>query len=154
MKRREFITFFASMALACPLTVRAQLPGKVYRVGLILTTSPVAEMVGLDPVHSHVRAFVHKLRDLGYVEGRNLILERRSAEGTFERFGEILAEVVQLKPDVIVTVSDVMTQEAKRATQTVPIVMAVSFDPVGTGNVASLARPGSSVTGVTLQVGP
>jgi putative ABC transport system substrate-binding protein len=85
------------------LTAKAQPAGKVYRVGLIFTTSPVSEMAGPEPVHPFARAFVQGLRALGYVEGQNLILERRSAEGRFERFGDIVAELVRFKVDVIVT---------------------------------------------------
>jgi putative ABC transport system substrate-binding protein len=93
------------------------------------------------------------LRALGYVEGQNLVLERRSAEGRFERFGEIVAELVSRKVDVIVTVSS-MANEVKRVTNTVPIVMATSVDPVGGGIVASLARPGGNITGLTTNPGP
>ena len=87
------------------------------------------------------------LRALGYVEGQNLILERRSAEGRVERFGDIVAELVRLKADVIVTYTDAMAQAAKAVTTTLPIVMAGSVDPVGRGIVQSLARPGGNITG-------
>ena len=141
--------------LAAPLAAEAQPSGKaVYRVGLIFTTSPVSEMAGSQPVHPFARAFVHGLRDLGYVEGQNLILERRSAEGRFERFGDIVAELVRLRADVIVTVSDQMARAAKVVTTTIPIVMAVTIDPVGNGIVQSLARPGGNITGLTYVTGP
>jgi len=94
------------------------------------------------------------LRALGYVEGQNLILERRSAEGRYERFGEIVAELVRLKADVIVTGSTQPAQTAKAVTTTVPIVMAASVDPVGDGIVQSLARPGGNITGLTSVAGP
>src|SRR5262249_34272670 len=100
------------------------------------------------------RAFVQALRALGYVEGKNLILERRSAEGRFERFGDIVAELVRLKTDVIVAPGDVAPRAAKMVTTTVPIVMATGEDPVGAGLVQSLARPGGNVTGLMLVVGP
>ena len=87
--------------LAAALEAPAQQARKVYRVGIIFTTSPVSEMAGPEPVHPLARAFVHGLRGLGYVEGQNLILERRSAEGRFERFGDNVAELVRLKADVI-----------------------------------------------------
>src|SRR5262245_50793105 len=87
-----------------PLAVEAQQAGKARRVGIILTTSPVAEMSGPEPVHPLIRAFVHALRALGHVEGDNLILERRSAEGRFEQFPGIVADLVRLNADVIVTV--------------------------------------------------
>src|SRR4030095_13439114 len=86
------------------LDAEGQQAGKVHRVGVILTTSPVAEMSGPEPVHPLMNTFVRALRALGYVDGQNLTLERRSAEGRFERFAGIVAELVRLKTDVIVTV--------------------------------------------------
>ncbi len=154
MDRRTFLATFAGGFLAVPLAAEGQQAAKVHRVGFILTTSPVSEMAGPDPIHPLAKAFVHSLRDLGYVEGQSLILERRSAEGRFERFGEIVAELVRLRADVIVTVNDAMTRAAKIVTTTVPIVMASSIDPVGEGFVQSLARPGGNITGLTLTVGP
>ena len=147
MKRRAVLAGLGG-ALGWPLAVRAQPAGKVFKVGLVFTTSPVSEMIGPDPIHPLVRVFIQALRDLGYVEGRNLVLECRSAEGRFERFGEIVAELVARKVDVIVTAGDKMAQEAKRVTNVVPIVMASSYDPVGAGIVKNLARPGSNVTGL------
>jgi putative ABC transport system substrate-binding protein len=88
MKRRELMGLLGAAALAWPLAARAQRTGKIHRVGLILSTSPVASMIGADPSNPAARAFVHTLRSLGYEEGQNLILERRSAEGRFERFSE------------------------------------------------------------------
>ncbi len=152
--RREFIGTLAGGLLAAPLVAEAQQPGKVYRVGFIFTTSPVSEMAGPEPVHPLARAFVQSLRTLGYVEGQNLILERRSAEGRFERFGDIVAELVRLRADVIVTVSDAMAQAAKAVTTTVPIVMASSIDPVGRGVVQGLARPGGNITGLSVTISP
>jgi putative tryptophan/tyrosine transport system substrate-binding protein len=96
-------TVVAVLLFAMPLAADAQQREKIYRVGLIATTSPVSELAGPEPVNPAVRAFVQSLRVLGYVEGQNLILERRSAEGRFERFGDIVAELVRLKADVIVT---------------------------------------------------
>jgi putative tryptophan/tyrosine transport system substrate-binding protein len=90
MRRREFIMILGGAAATLPPPAGAQPPARVHRVGLILTTSPLSELTGPDPIHPLVRAFVHGLRDLGYVEGQNLILERRSAEGRFERFAEIV----------------------------------------------------------------
>ncbi len=159
ISRRRFTTGVVIVltplgAMASAQEYKAQQAGKVYRVGLILTTSPVSEMAGPEPVHPLTRAFVRGLRALGYVEGQNLILERRSAEGQFERFGDIVAELVRLKADVIVTVADLMVRAAKAVTTTVPIVMASSGDPVGEGFVQSLARPGGNITGLTFMVGP
>jgi putative ABC transport system substrate-binding protein len=154
VRRREFITILGGAAVAWPLAGRAQQTGKVYRVGLIITTSPASEMAGLDPIHPLVRSFVHALRALGYVEGQNLVLERRSAEGRFERFGEIAADLIRLGIDVIVVTNILVAKEMKRVTNTVPIVMAGSIDPVGAGVVTSLARPGGNITGFTSNAGP
>ena len=140
--------------LLAPLAADAQPAGKVYRVGLILTTAPVSEMAGPEPVEPPTRAFLHTLRSLGYVEGQNLVFERRSAEGKFERFTEIVAELVRLKTDVIVTVGTPLAQAAKQVTTTVPIVMAASVSPVEAGLVASLGRPGGNITGLTTNTGP
>jgi putative tryptophan/tyrosine transport system substrate-binding protein len=144
MRRRAFITLLGGAAALAPLSAEAQQGGKVHRVGLIATTSPVWELAGPDPVNPAVRAFVQGLRVLGYVEGQNLILERRSAEGQFERFGAIVAELVRLRADVIVTAGDPMAKVAKGITPTVPIVMASSTNPVGEGLVQSIARPGGN----------
>ena len=153
--RRRFIGTVAGALIATPLAALAQQAGKVYRVGLIFTTVPVPEMAGPEPVHALTRAFVQGLRALGYVEGQNLILERRSAEGQFERFGDIVAELVRLKADAIaIGGGDPLARAAKAVTTTVPIVMAVCADPVGGGLVQSLARPGGNITGLTGVVGP
>ena len=153
MRRRELIIGLGGVVAGWPLGAGAQQGGKVHRVGLIFSNSPVSEMVGPDPIHPLARTFVHTLRALGYVEGQNLAFEHRSAEGRFERFGEIVAELVGRKVDVIVTVSS-MANEAKRVTHAVPIVMATSVDPVRDGIVASLARPGGHITGLTTDPGP
>jgi putative tryptophan/tyrosine transport system substrate-binding protein len=152
MNRREFITLLGGAA-AWPVAAYAQLTGRVYRVALVFTTSPVSEMAGSDPVHPMARSFVQGLRALGYLQGQNLVLEHRSAEGKFERFPEIMRELVLSKVDVIVTVTNPMTQAAKDVTSTVPIVVAYSVSPVEHGLVQSLSRPGGNVTGFTMNVG-
>ena len=144
----------AIVLVAAPLAAGAQQAGKVHRVGVILTTSPVAEMSGPEPVHPLIRAFVHALRALGHVEGKNLLLERRSAEGRFEQFAGIVTDLVRLKADVIVTVGTPMTQRAKEVTTNVPIVFVGGFDPVGSGIVQSFARPGGNVTGFAFFIDP
>src|SRR5262245_30436467 len=101
-RRRDFIALLAG-ATTWPLTVHAQQTRRVYRVALVFTTTPVAEMVGTDPIHPIARTFVHSLRDLGYLEGQNLVLEHRTAEGKFGRFPEIMRELVAARVDVIVT---------------------------------------------------
>jgi putative tryptophan/tyrosine transport system substrate-binding protein len=153
MNRRTFLCGLTLGTLAAPLAAEVQ-AGKVYRVGLIFTTSPVSEMAGPEPIHPAARAFAQGLRALGYVEGQNLILERRSAEGRYERLGYIVAELVRLKADVIVTVGDPMVHAAKAVTTTVPIVMANSRDPVGERFVQSLAQPGGNITGLTVASAP
>ena len=149
MHRREFITLLGGAITAWPQAAPAQQAHKVYRVGLVFTTAPLSEMVGPDPIIPGARAVVHGLRDLGYIEGQNLVLERRSAEGRFERIPAIAAELVALKLDVIILGgTNHLVLEFKRATSTVPIVMTTSVDPVESGIVASLARPGGNITGL------
>jgi putative ABC transport system substrate-binding protein len=150
--RRKFM-ISGGMLLAVP-HARSQQPVKVYRVGLIFTTSPVSEMAGPEPSHPSARAFVQEMRSLGYFEGHDLMLDRRSANGKFEHFGAIVTELVRLKADAIVTVGDEMALEAKRVTTSVPIVATVYGDPVELGLVSSLARPGGNVTGVVVTAGP
>jgi putative tryptophan/tyrosine transport system substrate-binding protein len=154
MRRRDFITLLGGAAVARPLAARAQQKTeRFYRVALVLTTSSVSEMAGPDPIHPLTKSFVQRLRALGYVQGQNLVLEPRSAEGKFERFPEIMRELVSIKVDVIVTVANPMTQAAKDVTKTVPIVMAYSVSPVENGVVQSLNQPGGNITGLTMNVG-
>jgi putative ABC transport system substrate-binding protein len=123
-----------------PLAVEALQTSRVYRIGFLGATSPS----GYAP---QVEAFRGGLRDLGYVEGKNVVIEFRWAEGNYERLPELAAELVVLKPDVLVTHAPAGTLAAKRATATIPIVMGVAGDAVATGLVAGLARPGGNVTG-------
>ena len=140
MKKRD--SLFALLALgAAPFTSTAQQPGKVWRIGYLDMIS------GPD---QQVKAFSEQLRALGYVEGSNLSIEYRWGDGKEERLPELAAELVRLKVDVIVTRATIAAAAAKRATSTIPIVMAGSADPVGAGLIASLARPGGNVTGLTL----
>ena len=140
MKRREFITFLAG-AGAWPLATRAQSPPKFPRVGYIGGASRTSM--------PHVfEAFRQGLKELGYVEGQTIALEARWAEGRMERMPELVAELVGLKVDVLVTGVSSAALAAKKATRTIPIVM-VTADPVGLGLVASLARPGGNLTGVS-----
>jgi putative ABC transport system substrate-binding protein len=135
--------------LASPLAAEAQQPAaKIPRIAVVFSIAPVTEMLGAEPSHPHLRAFLQALRTLGYVEGQNIVIERRSTEGRVERLPEIFAELVQTKVDVIVTASTPVTRAAKEATSTIPIVMAVSvLDPVTAGFAASFARPGGNITG-------
>ena len=154
MHRRTFCGSVACAFVAALPAVRAQQAAKVYRVGLVANAAPVSELAGPNPAGLTFRAFVHGLRALGYVEGQNLVLERRSAEGISGRFDEIAAELARLNVDVIVTASDTMTRAAHAASTTIPIVMTLGGDPVAGGLVQSLARPGGNITGLTFQVGP
>ena len=133
MKRRQFILLLGGAA-ACPFASRAQQTNKVYRVGWLFSAVPLKDMSGSDPVDPVSNAFVHGLRDLGYTEGQNLILERRSAEGKLERIDGYAAELVGLNPDVIITGGgDFMAQALRRVTKTVPIISPYADDPVGAG---------------------
>ena len=140
MNRRAFLGALTGSFLTVALAAEAQQIGKVYRVG-ILATYPVGSFFR-DP-------FVAALRDLGYLEGQNLVLEIRSADNVPERVPALAAELVRLNVDVIVTGGDGEVAAAQQATRTIPIVMAPSGDPVRAGYVASLARPGGNTTGVS-----
>jgi putative tryptophan/tyrosine transport system substrate-binding protein len=142
MQRREFITLLGGAVVVWPLAARAQQAGKTYRIGILETTSPALNARNL-------AALRQGLQELGYVEGQNLIIEYRSANGRIERFPELAAELVRLKVDVIVTRGTPAVQAAKNATATIPVVMAASGDPLGTGVVAGLPRPGKNVTGLS-----
>ena len=139
--------------LAGPVA-HAQHPGETYRVGLVFVASPISQMAGPEPVHPSVRAFLHEMRRLGYVEGRNLVFERRPAEGQIDRLDDLLADLLRLNMDVIVTAGNDLPRAAKKMTSVVPIIMASSRSPVEAGLVTSLARPGANVTGVSIDGGP
>ena len=140
MKRREFITLVGSAA-AWPLAARAQQAGKLPIIGFLGSSTPSAMAQWVD-------AFVQRLRDLGWIEGRTVAIEYRWAEGRSSRAAEIAAEFVRLNVDVIVTYASVAVLAAKQATSVIPIVFAAATDAVGAGLVASLARPGGNVTGL------
>ena len=135
MKRREFIAMLGGAAVACPLAARAQQAGKVPTIGFLgqSTRSAGSEWVA---------AFVQRLRELGWSEGRTIAIEYRWGEGREERFAEVAAEFVRLKVDIIVTSGTLAVMAAKRATSVIPIVFATTGDPVANHLVASLARPG------------
>jgi putative ABC transport system substrate-binding protein len=144
--RRRFLLTFLAATLATP-AAEAQQADKMYRVALINTTTPVSEMVGPEPQHPFTRRFIHALRALGWIEGHNFTLERRSAEGRFERFGDIVRELVGLPCDAIVTTGSAMTAEALRVTRTVPIVF-TAVDAITSGLASTLAQPDRNITGV------
>jgi putative tryptophan/tyrosine transport system substrate-binding protein len=143
-----FVIVLTLAILLAPLPADAQQAGKVWRVGLMLNTPPVAAMIGPDPQERTSRAFVHSLRDLGYVDGRNIIIERRSAEGQLDRIPSLIQDLVGLKVDVLVISGDIGTRAARQATDRIPIVGLFLRDPVASGLGATLARPGGNVTGV------
>ena len=139
MKRREFIAFLGGAAAAIPMTARAQRSAPAV-VGVL---SPEGPKTG------NVNGLVQGLRELGYVEGRNIRFEYRWAEGRFDRLSELAADLVRLKVDVIVAFVTEAAEVAKKQTGTIPIVMVGVSDLVGAGLAASLARPGSNVTGTS-----
>ena len=146
MERRTFLAMVPAGLLAAPLSAEGQQAGKVYRLGFLGITRPRARSAPYE-------ALVAGLRELGYVEGKNLVIEERYADGRPERYDELAAELVALRVDSIVTVGMPAALAAKRATSTIPIIMAVSEDPVAAGLAASLVRPGGNVTGFTRDVG-
>ena len=139
MKRREFITLLGGATAAWPLVALAQ---SAYRIGVLDTTSAALNAANFD-------ALRQGLRQHGYIEGQNLVIEYRSADGRAERFPDLAAELVRLNVDLIVTRGTPATFAAKNATKTIPVVMAASGDPLGAGVVAGLARPGGNVTGLS-----
>ena len=134
--RRELLVALGSTAAAWPLAARAQQPGKMVSVGILA-------LADLPPIDT----FRQTLNDLGYVEGKNVRFEHRYAKGRNERFPELANELVGLKADVILTWGIEAALAAKQATATIPIVMGAAGDPVGSGIVTNLARPGANVTG-------
>jgi len=145
VNRREFISLLGGAA-AWPLRAGAQQAGKVYRIGVLEMTSATLNV-------ANVYALRAGLRQLGYFEGQNLVIEYRSADGRDDRFPGLARELLALKVDVIVTRGTPAAKAAKNATSTVPVVMAASGDPLGTGLVTSLSRPGGNITGLSAIVG-
>jgi putative tryptophan/tyrosine transport system substrate-binding protein len=143
-RRREVITLLGGAAATWPLAARAQQTGKLPTIGFLGSTTPAAQS-------QLTAAFVQRLRELGWIEGQTVAIEYRWAEGRSERFAEFAADFVRLKVDVILTHNTPPVLAAKQATSVIPIVFATAADPVGTGVVASLARPGGNVTGLSSQ---
>jgi putative ABC transport system substrate-binding protein len=149
---RRQILVAAGALLASPF-VRSQGGDRKRRVGFVNSTSPLTEHLGPEPAHQPFRGFLNELRALGWIEERNLVLERRSAEGEYHRAPAIFSELAQAGVEVIVTVTPALTKAAMKAAPTVPIVM-IASSPVEEGIVQGLARPGGNVSGVTVDVGP
>lgn len=141
MKKRDMLLTLLAL-VAAPLTARAQATGKVWRIGSLAQTAGTNE---------NIEALREGLRSLGYIEGRNLQIEYRWAAGKNELLPEMAAELVRLKVDVIVAGATTPVTAAKLATSTIPIVMPAPNDPLGSGLVSSLARPGGNVTGMSMQ---
>jgi len=144
MRRRDFVTFLGGAAASWPLVARAQQPAKLPTIGFLGSGTPSTQS-------NRVAAFAQQLHDLGWVEGRNLVIEYRWAEARRGRADEIAAEFARLNVDVIVTSGAVNIIAAKQAAPATPIVFAVTADPVAAGLVASLARPGGNITGLSSQ---
>src|SRR5262245_53076700 len=142
IERRKFLATLGGAAAAWPLAARSQQPGAMRRIGFL----------GLGPASlsaSRVEALRSGLRDLGYVEGRNIVLEFRWADSPAELAG-LAADLVRMNVDAIFAQSSTMVEAARQATKTIPIVFAIHADPVGLGHVASLARPGGNITGLSI----
>ena len=139
MRRRDFIGLAGWAAVVCPVALKAQQANKVYRIGTISAG-----------VRLNSGDLQQSLSELGWIEGKNLIYERRYAENRLERLPDLVAELIRLNVDVIVATGTLAPIAAKRATSTIPIVMTTAGDPLGSGLVASLARPGGNVTGLSL----
>ncbi|PYV94053.1 MAG: ABC transporter substrate-binding protein [Acidobacteria bacterium] len=141
MNKKVYWGALCAMLLALRFPAEAQQPTKIPRIGYLAAIS-------LSTLAARTEAFRQGLRELGYVEGKNIVIEWRSAEGKADRLPALAAELVRLKVDIIVTAGPPLTRAAKEATTTIPIVMAQDPDPVGNGFVASLARPGGNITGL------
>jgi putative ABC transport system substrate-binding protein len=142
IRRREFITLLGGTAAAWPVAARAQQAGKVWRIGLLENIPSTQNAANLNALRNGLRAH-------GYIEGQNLGIDYRSADGRNERFSELAGELVRRNVDVIVTRGTPAVQAAKDATAMIPVVMAASGDPLGVGVVAGLAQPGTNVTGLS-----
>ena len=144
MRRREFIVFAGGLAVAWPLVARAQQPDKVARVGFLRQAGPDAK---------HFDAFRDGLREAGYSEGHNLLIEQRYAAGAYERLFGLATELISSNVDVIVVDGTAAAKACKDASATVPIVFTLSVDPVADGLAASFAHPGGNLTGLTMAAG-
>ena len=150
MQRREFITLFGGTVATWPLAARAQQPAKMKRIAFVNSSGKVSAIsVSGSPYY---RAFFEELSRLGYVEGQNLGVERYSGEGRPERYAELARDVVNTHPDLILAVGGRLSLDFKMATTTIPIVTMI-IDPIAMGLVASIARPGGNITGVTIAGG-
>src|SRR5712691_10551237 len=148
MDRRTFLAGTSAVLVAAPPAAEAQQPAKVARIGYLVTGSPESP-----ETRAVLAAFRQGLREHGYVEGQNIVIEYRAAEGKIERLADLAAELASLKVDLIIAPNTPAARAARQATKTIPIVTPVMGDPIGDGLVASLARPGGNITGLTF-LGP
>jgi putative ABC transport system substrate-binding protein len=151
MRRREFLALLAGASVPLPTTARAQQPTKVYRIAMLHPSHPVAEMTENSSLR-YYHAFFEELRRLGYVEGRNVLIERYSGEGRVENYASLAHNVVSRNFDLVFAMTAWMATHLKKATSTIPIV-AVSSDPINEGLVMSLSHPGGNLTGVSVDPG-
>jgi ABC-type uncharacterized transport system substrate-binding protein len=142
VRRREFVSLLGGAAAAWPFTARAQQAGKIHRVGFLANDPTI-------PTQPAGRAFLDGLRESGFIEGKNIIIERRFSEGRLDRYAELVAELMRLNVDVIVTSANEATLAAKRANTKIPVVMVNVVDALGQGIVASLAHPEGNITGLS-----
>jgi putative ABC transport system substrate-binding protein len=143
IRRRDFMTLLGGTA-AWPLAALAQNSSKIVRIGMLTTANPRST--------SFIQGFEQRLRDLGYIEGQNMVIDFRNAEGQVDRLPDLAADLVRLGVDVVVTTTEPATSAVKKVTTAIPILMvAINFDPIAVGYVDSLARPGSNVTGLFFQ---
>ena len=154
MKRREFIGLACGTGVLAVTTSRAAWavePHKMYRIVMLHPSHPVSDLTENGP-HKHYREFFHELRRLGYIEGKNLVVERFSGEGRVDHYAELAREAVARNPDVIFVLTNNMVDHLKKVTSRIPIVAFVA-DPVRLGTVTNLARPGGNITGVSVDAG-
>jgi len=144
MRRRELLVVLGAAAVAWPLGVWAQQHAKVWRVGFLAIPQRPAALGS-----SRYGAFARGMRELGYVEGDNLLIKYRFADGKAERLSNMVAELLELTPDVLVVAGTPAVREAQKATTSIPIVMGGASDPVGSGLIQSLALPGGNITGLS-----
>jgi putative ABC transport system substrate-binding protein len=151
MKRREFMILIGGVAAGWPIAARSQRASKAYHIAIVHPSAPISDIsdTGDNPYY---RALFKELRRLGYAEGENLVVTRHSGEGREEHFPELCRNVVGTRPDVIVTSASRLVRSFKAATDTIPVVASMA-DPVPYGIVASLARPGGNITGVSVEAG-
>jgi putative ABC transport system substrate-binding protein len=142
MKSKSLFWLLTTVLLTTAPPTQAQQPTKIPRIGFLIGNFP-------STISARLEAFRQGLRELGYVEGKNIVIEYRYADGKLDRLPALAAELVRLKVELIVTAGPASTRPAKEATATIPIVMAFDFDPVGNGFIASLARPGGNITGLS-----